>query len=239
MPEVPINEKVKSAMWKRYFKPAFSDNPEDFRNKIIELAEDYIISNNLDENEIKKNNTYFTGIIKHIYINLFNKIYFNYADVNILDTIWNTYTNLAYIYNKYPSILEFSILTGINYDTIKSWSNNGTRIVFYIDSDSGMIIDNITQFKYLYPERNYSVLPSTAHFTFYKKMLKECENSLRRGAGESNKIGSIFLLKSLYGYTEIAPIQIETAKNTALTAADLPQLGNNSGLLSDNSENQE
>lgn len=235
MPEVPAPKGI----WKRFLKPKFSDNPEEWRNRMLELAEDYIISNNLDENEIRKNNTFFSGIIHHIESNLFNKVYLNYGNVNILDAILETYIDLCNLYNKYPSILEFTILTGITDNTINQWKNGNTRYYIYYIKENNYIIDNISLFKSNYPDVEYYKELSTEHTLFYKKLLRYCESSLRRGAGEGNKIGSIFLLKSLYGYTEIAPIQIETAKNTALTAADLPQLGNNSGLLSDNSDKQE
>lgn len=232
MPEVPAPKGV----WKRFLKPKFSDSPEEWKNEMLELAEDYIISNSLDENEIRKNNTFFSGIIHHIKENLFSKFYLNYGNVDILCSIWNTYISLCNLYNKYPSMLEFSILTCISHNTLNIWKNSSSRVYIYYIKENDYIIDNISLFINQYPDVEYYKVPSTAHIDFYKNALKECENALRRGAFEGNKIGSIFGLKSLYGYTEIAPIQIETAKNTALTAADLPQLGNNSSLLSDNSE---
>lgn len=222
------------SMMDRYKRPIFSDNPDDFKNKMLELAEDYIISHDLQEEEVRKNNMLFSGIINHIYINLFSKFYLNYADVNILRTIWETYVQLCYLYNKFPSILEYSILTGINTDTMNKWKNSNTRYKLYYDKD-GRLIDNISIWQANHKGEHYTSELSTAHSDLHKRMVRECELALRRGASESNKIGSIFLLKALYGYTEIAPIQIDTAKQTALTAAELPKLGNNSGLLSDNS----
>lgn len=235
MPEVPAPKGV----WKRFLKPKFSDNPEEWKTKMLELAEDYIISNNLDENEIRKNNTFFSGIIHHIYCNLFKPFYFNYGDCKLLEYIWDTYISLCNIYNKYPTMLEFSLLTNISLNTFNVWKNSSTRVYIYYIKENDYIIDNISWFINQFPDVEYYKVPSTGHCDLYKKMVQNCENTLRRGAGEGNKIGSIFLLKSLYGYTEIAPIQIETAKNTALTAADLPQLGNNSSLLSDNSDKQD
>lgn len=47
---------------------------------------------------------------------------------------------------------------------------------------------------------------SSAHLRTVKKWKSETENALYDGASESNSVGSIFLLKSNFGYRETAPI---------------------------------
>ena len=161
-------------------------------NKIYELCDEYI--NNLDadikeaESKITKRLT-FRGMLKYIYINLFKpkkgeNIYnnsikrnsnLNYDDIELLNDIWDIYTGLCYKYNQGPSLLNFSVLTGISSD----WLN---------DVEKGNI-------------RTGSDGVSSAHCQSVKKWLEECEAGLYDEAGLGNP-GAMFLLKSNYGYSE-------------------------------------
>lgn len=165
---------------------------EIYENKIYELCDDYI--NNLDtdikeaESKITKRST-FRGMLKYIYINLFKpkkgeNIYnnsikrnsnLNYDDIELLNDIWDIYTGLCYKYNQGPSLLNFSVLTGISSD----WLN---------DVEKGNI-------------RTGSDGASSAHCQSVKKWLEECEAGLYDEAGSGNP-GAMFLLKSNYGYSE-------------------------------------
>lgn len=169
-----------------------------YENKIYELCDDYI--NNLDtdikeaENKITKRST-FRGMLKYIYKNLFKpkkgeNIYnnsikrnsnLNYDDIELLNDIWDIYTELCYKYNQGPSLLNFSVLTGISSD----WLN---------DVEKGNI-------------RTGSDGASSAHCQSVKKWLEECEAGLYDEAGSGNP-GAMFLLKSNYGYSE-QPQQIQ------------------------------
>lgn len=169
-----------------------------YENKIYELCDEYI--NNLDtdikeaENKITKRST-FRGMLKYIYKNLFKpkkgeNIYnnsikrnsnLNYDDIELLNDIWDIYTELCYKYNQGPSLLNFSVLTGISSD----WLN---------DVEKGNI-------------RTGSDGASSAHCQSVKKWLEECEAGLYDEAGSGNP-GAMFLLKSNYGYSE-QPQQIQ------------------------------
>lgn len=168
------------------------DGIDVYENKIYELCDDYI--NNLDadikeaESKITKRST-FRGMLKYIYINLFKpkkgeNIYnnsikrnsnLNYDDIELLNDIWDIYTGLCYKYNQGPSLLNFSVLTGISSD----WLN---------DVEKGNI-------------RTGSDGASSAHCQSVKKWLEECEAGLYDEAGSGNP-GAMFLLKSNYGYSE-------------------------------------
>lgn len=168
------------------------DGIDVYENKIYELCDEYI--NNLDadikeaESKITKRST-FRGMLKYIYINLFKpkkgeNIYnnsikrnsnLNYDDIELLNDIWDIYTGLCYKYNQGPSLLNFSVLTGISSD----WLN---------DVEKGNI-------------RTGSDGASSAHCQSVKKWLEECEAGLYDEAGSGNP-GAMFLLKSNYGYSE-------------------------------------
>ena len=171
---------------------------EIYETKIHYFADEYI--NTLDDPEsINNNPSLFTGMIKYIYKYLFkpgkkDKILSNsnsnldLSDIDLLDNIWGIYTELCYKYSKRPTILNFSLMIGVDNTTIDSWRRGEYRA-----GDEGA---NST--------RSQTV----------KKWLKECESSLVDGATERNSVGCIFALKANYGYTE-TPQRIEVVGSQA------------------------
>ena len=165
---------------------------EIYETKIHELADDYI--NTLtDPESINNNPSLFTGMIKYIYKYLFkpkrnDKVLYNSnsvldtGDIELLDNIWNIYTELCYRYNKRPTLLNFSLLVGIGNDVFNSWIRGEYRA-----GENGA---------------------SSPHCQTAKKWKAECESSLVDGATERNSIGCIFALKANYGYTE-TPQRVE------------------------------
>lgn len=171
---------------------------EIYETKIHYFADEYI--NTLDDPEsINNNPSLFTGMIKYIYKHLFkpgkkDKVLSNsnsnldLSDIDLLDNIWGIYTELCYKYSKRPTILNFSLMIGVDNTTIDSWRRGEYRA-----GDEGA---NST--------RSQTV----------KKWLKECESSLVDGATERNSVGCIFALKANYGYTE-TPQRIEVVGSQA------------------------
>ena len=163
---------------------------EVYEDKIYYYADQYI-NNNLDNpDDIKKNSSLFAGMIKYIYKHVFksnkNTVKYNNKnsnidmdDIELLNNIWDIYTELCYKYQKRPTLLNFGLLTGITTETFRTWKNGTFR--------GGV---------------------ASPHSVSVKKWLEECESSLLDGATENNSIGCIFALKSNYGYTE-QPQRIE------------------------------
>lgn len=163
-----------------------------YTNKIFMLCDEYIdsLSDDRKEAEVKitKKST-FKGMLKFIYKNLFKpkkdeNLYnnsikrnsnLNYDDIELLNDIWDIYTELCYHYEQDPSLLNFSILTGISVD----WMN---------DVEKGNI-------------RTGRDGANSLHCQSVKKWLKECEAGLYDGAASGNP-GAMFLLKANYGYSE-------------------------------------
>lgn len=152
---------------------------EVYTSKIYELADEYI--NQLEDPDAIKgmNKGVFTGMIKYIYLNLFKNNPLDNGNIQELDDVWNIYTSLCYKYSKRPTILSFSIMIGVNNDTINAWKNG-----------------------------EYRNKPGSLHSRTVKRWLAECESALLDGAVENNGIGCIFALKANYGYTETAPAQV-------------------------------
>ena len=182
---------------------------EIYESKVHELADEYI--NNLDDPEsINNNPSLFTGMIKYIYKYLFkpgkkDKVLSNsnsnldLSDIDLLDNIWSIYTELCYKYSKRPTILNFSLMIGVDNTTIDSWRRGEYRA-----GDEGT---------------------SSTRSQTVKKWLKECESSLVDGATERNSVGCIFALKANYGYTETPQrIEITGANTPALSQEDIRQI---------------
>ena len=182
---------------------------EVYESRIHELADDYI--NTLtDPESINNNPSLFTGMIKYIYKYLFkpgkkDKVLSNsnsnldLSDIDLLDNIWGIYTELCYKYSKRPTILNFSLMIGVDNTTIDSWRRGEYRA-----GDEGA---------------------SSTRSQTVKKWLKECESSLVDGATERNSVGCIFALKANYGYTETPQrIEITGANAPALSQEDIRQI---------------
>lgn len=201
---------------------------EVYESRIHELADEYI--NTLSDPEsINNNPSLFTGMIKYIYKHLFkpgkkDKVLSNsnsnldLSDIELLDNIWGIYTELCYKYSKRPTILNFSLMIGVDNTTIDSWRRGEYRA-----GDEGA---------------------SSTRSQTVKKWLKECESSLVDGATERNSVGCIFALKANYGYTETPQrVEIVNGQTPDQVAADIaarhigrakrPELP---GILSDNNE---
>ena len=171
------------------------DNIEIYTNKIYLLADEYINTLN-DPDSINNNPSLFTGMIKYIYKYLFKNNPINNDDIKTLDDIFNIYTELCYKYNKRPTLLNFSLLVGINNDTFNAWKNEEYR-----RGENGA---------------------SSEHSRTVKKWLSECESSLLDGATERNSIGCIFALKANYGYTETPQrVEIVNGQQPEQIAADI------------------
>ena len=182
---------------------------EIYETKIHYYADEYI--NTLSDPEsINNNPSLFTGMIKYIYKYLFkpkrnDKVLYNSnsvldtGDIELLDNIWNIYTELCYLYNKRPTLLNFSLLVGIGNDVFNSWIRGEYRA-----GENGA---------------------SSPHCRTAKKWKAECESSLVDGATERNSVGCIFALKANYGYTETPQrIEITGANAPALSQEDIRQI---------------
>lgn len=182
---------------------------EIYETKIHEYADEYI-NTLLDPESINNNPSLFTGMIKYIYKYLFkprknDKVLYNSnsvldtGDIELLDNIWNIYTELCYRYNKRPTLLNFSLLVGIGNDVFNSWIRGEYRT-----GENGA---------------------SSPHCQTAKKWKAECESSLVDGATERNSVGCIFALKANYGYTETPQrIEITGAQAPALSQEDIRQI---------------
>lgn len=182
---------------------------EIYETKIHYFADEYI--NTLSDPEsINNNPSLFTGMLKYIYKYLFkpgkkDKVLSNsnsnldLSDIDLLDNIWSIYTELCYKYSKRPTILNFSLMIGVDNTTIDSWRRGEYRA-----GDEGA---------------------SSTRSQTVKKWLKECESSLVDGATERNSVGCIFALKANYGYTETPQrIEITGANAPALSQEDIRQI---------------
>ena len=180
---------------------------EVYEHDIKYYADEYISQLPEKEDSINNNPSLFTGMIKYIYKHLFkpgkkDKVKYNAntnldtGDIELLNNIWEVYTELCYKCNKRPTILNFSLLIGIDNRTIDTWRRGEFRA-----GEDGA---------------------SSAHSQTVKKWLAECESSLVDGATERNSVGCIFALKANYGYTETPQrVEIVNGQQPEQIAADI------------------
>ena len=192
---------------------------EVHRSEIEEVAYDYIAENfpNYDEEEIKslmRKSQPFKGMLKYINNRLFKlregDIRYNnknsnidYSDIDYINKLWDIYTSLCYRYLQNPTILNFSLFTGISMDTFNCWKTGENR--------------------------GRGEEASSAHAESCKKWLGECEAALYDSAMTGNP-GAMFLLKANYGYTETPQrIEITGSQTPALSHDEIRQIANQIG----------
>ena len=191
-----------------------------YQNNILALVDDLKQDNQfigLTDEEIKNNKAFFPRLVNYIYNSylgdlLQNKLEYKlqgikpiYPDIKQLDDLFNIYINLVskYKWNNRPSVLEFSILTGISRDTFYNWLNG-----------------NISDVDASKDKRKYI---TKEYIDTVQKWFTICEQSLVDGSGDTIK--EIFILKSKYGYKEQdKEINININNKQLVSAEELPTL---------------
>lgn len=187
---------------------------EVYKEKVLEIADEYTAETFPDcgEDEIKmlmRKSQPFKGMLKYINNRLFKlkdgDIKYNnknsnidYSDIDYINRLWDIYTSLCYRYLQNPTLLNFSLFTGIANETFSDWISGNYR-----GGTDGA---------------------SSAHCQTAKKWQEECEAALYDTAMTGNP-GAMFLLKSNYGYTETPQrIEITGANAPALSQEDIRQI---------------
>ena len=195
-----------------------------YQNNIYALVDDLKQDEqfqSLTDEEIKNNKAFFPRLVNYIYNNylgdlLQNKLEYKlqgikptYPDIKQLDILFYIYIDLVskYKWNNRPSILEFSILTGIARETFYNWLKGNIN--------DCSVDNNIKQDKRKYITSEY--------INTVQKWVDMCEQSLVDGSGDTIK--EIFILKSKFGYREAdKDINITVEHKNIISADDLPAL---------------
>ena len=147
-------------------------------------------------NNINKNNT-----------NCIMDSNFYMYDLDKLDYILYIYYYLCSVYDKECSIMGYSLLTGINYDTLMDWGADERKL-----STKGFdIVEKL-------------------------RLFREESLSNKLATGNKNPVGILAILNRHYSWN-LPGVSRESTNKTALTAADIRQQLQNSAdnaLLSDN-----
>lgn len=179
---------------------------EIYTDDMYIYADEYIASLHDPDSIYNSAGNTFTGMIKYINRHMgFTKDI--YADINILNNIWDVYTELVYKYNQKPTIEEYALLIGVNRDTIYSWIKGDTRGTIYRDKD-GNVIDDFFTWSNSHRGEPYTSEPSSFRADTIKKWQEECRLGRYKSAASGN-VGGIFLCKAVDGMVETAPVQIE------------------------------
>ena len=193
---------------------------EVHKTEIDEAAEDYVLETfgaDCEADEIKllmRKPQPFRGMLKYINNRFFKlkdgDIKYNnknssidYGDIDYINRLWDIYTSLCYRYLQAPTLLNFSLFTGIAHETLTDWTNGHYR--------AGEDV------------------ASSAHCQSAKKWLKECESALYDSAMAGNP-GAMFLLKANYGYTETPQrIEITGSQTPTLSQDEIRQIAQQAG----------
>ena len=187
---------------------------EVYKEEVLAIADEYTAETfpDCEEDEIKmlmRRSQPFKGMLKYINNRLFKlkdgDIKYNnknsnidYSDIDYINRLWDICTSLCYRYLQNPTLLNFSLFTGIANETFSDWISGNYR-----SGTDGA---------------------GSEYCQSAKKWKEECEAALYDTAMTGNP-GAMFLLKSNYGYTETPQrIEITGANAPALSQEDIRQI---------------
>ncbi|MBQ9061766.1 MAG: hypothetical protein IJ121_02890 [Eubacterium sp.] len=156
-----------------------------YRNRVEAIAAQYVES--LPDPTMIKETACFRGLLKTVYKEIFRasgtqlhntRTTVNLEDVDLLNSLWDMFTDVCYTYGHVPTLAKFGLMIGISAVTFSNWQAERSR--------------NKT----------------LSHFKAVKDWKAECEGALEDRAIMSNSIGSIFALKCSHNWRETAPLTI-------------------------------
>lgn len=164
-----------------------------FKNDVEILEQDYISTLNNPE-DINKTNV-FSGLLNHVYINLFSNVVKNNTGLTnssydydaLNDIFFRCYVPLAYKYNKTPTLQAFCCLVGISNSAL-SEIITGT-----------------------YTTTGNKVNANTCETV--KKWKSVCESALVNKAYDDSSIGAIFGLKAAHSWSDQQIQRLEIVNN--------------------------
>ena len=171
-----------------YYIIGLNDIEEQYQpvlNDINNYIQEYV--NNPNNLIIPKDSNSLVLLLKYLNSKVVSKLQLKdnkthyYNNIELINILWDIYTSICYKLNNKPTILRFSIFSGINRDTIQDWIKGNISKPIYIVSA--------------------------------KKWKEECESTLYDDVINNNSIGSLFALKSNYGYRETVNIVTEQQKD--------------------------
>lgn len=140
-------------------------------------------------------------------------------DVQAMDSIfYNVFIPLIAKYRITPTIGLFMYLVGLTSAIIDNWKKNIDNTI-YSDNDSDIDIHSTTYSDSVRVKNNYTKL------TYYQKWNNYIEQWILGNVTNTNSIGGMFHLKTVYGYTEAQTIRIEAQETRpAINAAQLDRI---------------
>ena len=147
----------------------------------------------------------FNGLLWYIRDHVLNTILTRNRrpDYVVLDTIfYKIYIPLCSTYGFIPNIILFSNLCNINHDML-SYNRN----VLLPSMDNGNTIDNDDNDEL--SNNNYSIITECT-----KRWYATCEAALRSQVTDHNSIGSMFMLKARYQYSDQPQTQLSISIET-------------------------
>lgn len=208
---------------------------EVFEND-IQLYLSMFCENNGIEDMSKESQQRWTAALMFINRNVFkvndNMVRYNnknsiidYKDIEQIDSIYNIYSYLCYLYDKEITIDGFSKLTGITAQTLYNWENKEYRSSRYYSVDTGEEIKDIAEWK-MNHRGEYKTELSTTHLDFMQKLRQDEEESTYQKGANCRGNQTIFLarLNRRNGWN-LPGVSKERTSERALTASELPKLG--------------
>lgn len=167
---------------------------ERLKEDII-LATDEFISRLHNPDDIYKPSA-FNGLIMYIYSTCVCGVHNDFTPIDINDiptmyTLWNYYVALCSEYDKTPTIVQFSLLLGVNKNTLYTWLTSNTKSA------------------------------TKAHKQFGQIVMAACESATLGRTIDQNSIGAMFAMKAIFGVNEQNTTVLEVRNTSEQNAQEI------------------
>lgn len=181
---------------------------EYYKNRILSALEEYRAINDIEDlHRISK--TRWKAALRFVYESVFKpegkqrrKSALPYDDAELLDGIADIYISLCNEYEKDISLYGYSILTGISYEALHSWTKGIKDTLYYDSATNSTIRSNTVQsYRIEHPTADIIELPKTVFTDITKKLSAGRQESLR-SLSLDGSIPALALGKIEYGWIE-------------------------------------
>jgi len=181
---------------------------EYYKNRILSALEEYKTINDIEDlHRISK--TRWKAALRFVYESVFKpegkqrrKSALPYDNADILNGIADIYIALCNEYEKDISLYGYSILTGISYEALHSWTKGIKDTLYYDSANNSTIRSNTVQsYRIEHPTADIIELPKTVFTDITKKLTAGRQESLR-SLSLDGSIPALALGKIEYGWIE-------------------------------------
>lgn len=181
---------------------------ETLYTSVLQVIAEYEIINCVKVVEISQ--LQYNDVLLYIRDNIVIPIHIDIRNIDLLTVLADVYIRVSTKYKKSVSVMGYSHISNIDYDTLNTWYRSSSRSISYIDitNNSCITSTDVTLYKIKHPDACIVEMRNTSYKQLIQKIVIYREHSLTDKA-EDGSVMSLALGKIEYGWIEGRDKQIQ------------------------------